>query len=93
MPMSRKDYGFAPFVGKGTRFLIPSLGTNNGGRIFDVSNASERQGLANYYIDLGKQSAMLYSHVFTYKNIVVQINGELDDAKAKKYQAALLKLH
>lgn len=90
--MSRQSYGMAPLVGKGVRFLIPSLGADAGGRVFDVPNAAERSRLAAYYTELGKQSAMLFSHVFVYKNIVVKINGELPDAKAEKYKAALLKL-
>lgn len=88
----RKGYGTAPLVGKGVRFLVPSLGEGAGGRVFDVPNAKERRQLADYYIGLGKQSAILYSHVFIHKNIVVQINGDLDDDTAEKYKAALLKL-
>lgn len=92
IPMTREKYGMAPLVGTGVRFLIPSIGVDSGGRIFDVPNPGERQRLAAYYTEMGKQSAILYSHVFVHKNIVVQINGELSDAKAAKYKAALLKL-
>lgn len=91
-PITREGYGMAPLVGKGVRFLIPSLGEDAGGRVFDVPNAAQRTKLARYYTALGEESAMLYSHVFVYKNIVVQINGELSDAKAAKYKAALMKL-
>ncbi|GBF05853.1 hypothetical protein DAERI_060113 [Deinococcus aerius] len=90
--MGPQDYGVAPYVGKGVRFLIPSLGADNGGRIFDVPNAAERRRLANTYIDLGKQSALFYSWVFVHKNIVVQINGDLPEAQALRYKEALLKL-
>jgi len=91
-PITREGYGMAPLVGKGVRFLIPSLGADSGGRVFDVPNAGQRARLAGYYTALGEESAAFYSHVFVHKNIVVQINGELSDAKAAKYKAALLKL-
>lgn len=90
--ITRDGYGMAPLVGKGVRFLIPSLGEDSGGRVFDVPNAGQRSKLAGYYTALGEESAALYSHVFVHRNIVVQINGELSDAKAAKYKAALLKL-
>ena len=88
-PMTRDDYGAAPFVGEGVRFLIPSLGEDMGGRIIVVPDAADRERLATYYRDLGKQSAMFFSHVFEVGDVVVQINGRLADDVAAQYEAAL----
>jgi hypothetical protein len=87
--LTREDYGQAPFVCEGVRFLIPSLGANKGGRVFVCPNTGDRDKLATYYQSLGKSSAALFSHVFTKGNALIQINGELKDDQAKRYEAAL----
>ena len=38
---------------------------------------------------MGASFAMLFSWVFVRDNILVQINGELPEAKAKQYETAL----
>lgn len=88
-PMTKDDYGFAPFVCEGTRFFIPSLGSNNGGRLFICDNDKDRDALASFYTELGKASAIAFSWVFTKGNIVVQINGDLPEDKAHQYEAAI----
>ena len=88
-PMTKDDYGMAPMVGDGVRFLIPSLGANMGGRVIVVPDKSERERLVAYYTDLGKQSAAFASHVFQSGDVVVQINGDLPDDQAAQYQDAL----
>lgn len=87
--MTAADYGQAPFVCGGVRFLIPSLGADKGGRVFVCPNAADRDKLAGYYQALGKSSAAFFSHVLVKGNTVVQINGELKEDQAKKYEAAL----
>lgn len=88
-PMTPQDYGAAPFLCTGTRFLIPSLGEDSGGRIFICDNKEDRNKLAIYYIELGASSALFFSWVYVKDNIVVQINGELPEATAKQYEAAI----
>jgi len=87
--LTKDDYGMAPYVGSGVRFLIPSLGADKGGRVFVVTDAQERANLVKYYTELGKSSAMLFSWVFESGPVVVQINGDLPEATARKYEAAL----
>lgn len=60
-----------------------------GGRVFVCPNTADRDKLAGYYQALAKSSAAFFSHVFTKGNIVLQINGELKEDQAKKYEAAL----
>lgn len=81
-PLTRDDYQMAPLVGSGLRFLIPSLCEDCGGRVFAVEDAAEREALANYYRDLPKLSAILFSWVYVRDNIVLQINGDLPDEQA-----------
>jgi hypothetical protein len=91
-PLTRKDYGKAPFVCKGMRFLIPSLGEDSGGRAFYCARKADRDRLARYYTSLGEQSAELFSHVFVNPPYLVQINGDLADEQAARYEAALATL-
>lgn len=88
--MGREDFGMAPYVGeKAVRLLIPSLGEDAGGRVFEIADDGDRELLSNYYKELGRQSAMFYSHIFEHKNILVQISGDLSDEKAKQYEDVL----
>jgi hypothetical protein len=87
--MTKDDYGMTPFVCDGTRFLIPSLGEDSGGRIFICENKEDLDNLAKYYNALGKASAMFFSWVFTKGEVVVQINGELEEDVARKYEKAI----
>ncbi len=88
-PMGPKNYGFAPYVCKGVRFLIPSLGEDSGGRILACPNAADRDAIAGYYERLAKKSAAFFSWVFVKGNVVVQINGDLEEEKARKYERAI----
>jgi hypothetical protein len=90
--MTRKDYGLAPYVCKGIRFLIPSLGEDAGGRAFFCPRKGDGDKLAKYYNSLGEQSAILFSHVFQQPPYLVQINGDLPDEQAAKYEEALAAL-
>lgn len=88
-PMSVDDYGLAPFVCDGTRFFIPSLGEDQGGRIFICPNDEDLALLRDYYEGLARESAAFFSWVFVKDSVLVQINGDLDDLTAAKYEAAI----
>ncbi len=88
-PMTKDEYGAAPYVCSGTRFFIPALGEEQGGRLFQCENSSDRDALAEYYTKLGKQSALFFSWVFVKGDYIVQINGNLDEATARQYESVL----
>lgn len=88
-PMTKDDYGPAPFLCEGQRFLIPSLGTNKGGRLFVCPNTGDVDKLKTYYQKLGEASAVFFSWTFNKGNVLVQINGELPEPQARKYEAAI----
>jgi hypothetical protein len=88
--MTRQDYGMAPLSAiEGTRFLIPSLCPDCGGRIFSFQNQEDLDLMKNYYEGLGRQSAFLFSWVFIKDNILVQINGDLSEERAREYENVL----
>lgn len=88
--MTKDDYGFAPFVAdKGVRFLIPSVGEDDGGRIFTFQGEEDLHKLKKYYDDLGEDSAALASWTIEHKNVLVQLNGDLPGKKAWDYKEAI----
>ncbi len=88
-PMKKDDYGLAPYVCEGTHFFIPSLCEDCGGRIFICDTDEDLELLKNYYEELGRVSAVFFSWVLTKDNVLIQINGALDEDVAKKYEEAI----
>ena len=88
--MTKDDYGASPYVAvEGTRFLIPSLCETCGGRILVFANIEDLELSKSYYVELGRQSALFFSWVFEKDNVLVQINGDLDEGAAAEYEDAL----
>jgi hypothetical protein len=92
-PMISDDYGLVPMLAlDGIRFFIPSICSDCGGRIMSFADAEKLQIVRDYYGQMGRFSAVLFSWVFVKENILVQLNGELPDADARQYEAALSSL-
>ena len=87
--MTKDNYGMAPYLCEGTRFLIPSLGENSGGRIFICDSINDLNALQKYYTELGEASALFFSWVFTNNNVLVQINGNLAEDIARQYEQVI----
>ncbi|WP_348646619.1 hypothetical protein [Halobacillus sp. Cin3] len=88
--MKADDFGMAPMKSdEAKRFLIPSLGADSGGRIFSFENKDDLEEMKSYYDDLGKESAMLYSHTAAREDILIQVNGELEGEEFNKYKEVL----
>ena len=85
--MQAADYGPAPLLCQegARRFLTPSLGPDNGGRLFVCSDAADAGKLKAYYDELGKASALFHSWTYQKGGVLVQLNGELEQAKADAY--------
>lgn len=89
-PMTVDDYGMAPMLAlEATRFIIPSLCADCGGRIMSFNKNEDLEVVKNYYDELAKSSALFFSWVFVKDNILVQINGDLPEPIAKQYETAL----
>ena len=89
-PMTTGDYGLVPMLAvEGKRFFIPSVCVDCGGRIMSFTNQEDLTIVQNYYAQMGRFGAVLYSWIFVKDNILVQINGELPEQNAQMYQAAL----
>jgi hypothetical protein len=89
-PMTKDDYGLAPMSAKeAVHFLVPSVCSDCGGRLYSFSSQDDLNRMKEYYDKLGQASAMFFSWVFVKDNILIQINGDMKDAQAKQYEAAL----
>lgn len=84
------DFGLAPFLTTNAiHFTIPSLCPDCGARVFAFDNPEDLQTMQNYYESLGDVSAAFASWVFVKDNLLVQLNGELPEERAREYEAAL----
>jgi hypothetical protein len=92
-PMTKDDYGLSPMSAiMGTRFLTPSVCADCGGRIFTFATPKDLEISQTYYTNLSKVSAALFSWVFVKDNILVQINGDMKEEQARKYETVLKNL-
>lgn len=92
-PMTKDDYGLAPMIAtEATRFFIPSLCDDCGGRVFAFENADDLEAMQTYYEKLAEGSAIFFSWVFVKDNILVQINGDMPEEQARQYETALANL-
>ncbi len=88
--MTKDDYGLAPMNAvEAWRFIIPSLCSTCGGRIYSFDDPTKLAAMKDYYDKLGEASAMFFSWTFAKDNILIQISGDLPEAKALLYQQAL----
>lgn len=88
--MSKEDYGSAPMLAKdGTRFFIPSLCADCGGRILAFNDQAGLDATADYYLSLNQSDPAQFSWIFMKSNIIVQLNGNTPETLARKYEAAL----
>lgn len=77
---------------EGVRFLIPSLGPDNGGRVFSFETQQDLETKRNYYYSPGRSPLIPFTWVFVHHNLLVQINGTLPRAEAIRYRDALMGL-
>lgn len=88
--MTKEDYGLAPMSAiEGIHFFLPSLCSDCGGRLYSFANLEDLSLMERYYTELGRQSAMFFSWVFVKDNILIQMNGDLSEENAIKYNEVL----
>jgi hypothetical protein len=88
--MNVDDYGLAPKLAMdGTRFFIPSLCAECGGRILAFKDQAGLESTADYYLSLNQSDPASFSWIFMKDNIIVQLNGDTPETLAHKYETAL----
>lgn len=88
-PMTEDDYGMSAITAdEGIRFLVPSICPDCGGRVMIFNDPEKLQAMKGYYLkveEVAGQKSWLYEN----GPVLVQINGDLPEEQAKKYEAAL----
>lgn len=77
---------------EGTRFLIPSLGYDAGGRVFVFENEEDLEVVASYYRNIENMPIFgegLHSHLYSDGLVLLQINGDLPEWEAGRYGEVL----
>ncbi|WJX08174.1 stress protein [Bacillus cereus] len=74
------------------RILVPALGEDSGGRIFEFKNKEDLEKAKKYYDDLGNGNQMLFSHTYAKGNFLIQMNGDMEDAQFNKYKEVMEKV-
>ncbi|MDA2124503.1 stress protein [Bacillus cereus] len=74
------------------RILVPALGEDSGGRIFEFKNKEDLEKAKKYYDDLGNGNQMLFSHTYAKGNFLLQMNGDMEDAQFNKYKEVMDKV-
>lgn len=74
---------------EGKRILIPSLGSDAGGRLFLFDNEENLQKAKSYYDELSNSGPMFYSHTHQSGLFLLQMNGDMEDNDFAKYAASL----
>ncbi|ERS93140.1 hypothetical protein [Staphylococcus simulans] len=92
--MTKDDYGMAPM--KADKAVIFGVekgedGNYKNARLMKFKNKDDLDQTKKYYDDLGKETAMFYSH--TYKSdddkFLIQMNGDIDDKTFEKYKKSM----
>ncbi|HFK1722479.1 stress protein [Bacillus thuringiensis] len=74
------------------RILVPALGEDSGGRIFEFKNKEDLEKAKKYYDDLGNGNQMLFSHTYAKGNFLIQMNGDMEDDQFNKYKEVMDKV-
>ncbi|NKW97379.1 stress protein [Bacillus toyonensis] len=74
------------------RILVPALGEDSGGRIFEFKNKEDLEKAKKYYDDLGNENQMLFSHTYAKGNFLIQMNGDMEDAQFNNYKEVMDKV-
>ncbi|RAI79707.1 hypothetical protein BFS35_011210 [Macrococcoides goetzii] len=81
--MSHEDFGPAPMKSKEAKQFVVEKDMN--ARLFYYDNENDLKEMKKYYDQLGKESAMLFSHTYAKGKFLIQANGSIDEKVFKKY--------
>lgn len=88
--MTKDDYGVGPMKSKeGVRVTVPQVCSDCNARIISYENEADLDEMKEYYDSMGEESAMLFSWTAKHKNILIQVNGDMEEEEFNKYKKAL----
>ncbi|MDM5188586.1 stress protein [Bacillus sp. DX4.1] len=88
--LPQKEFGNIRKEGK--RIVIPALGEDKGGRLYEFTKKEELEKAKKYYDKLGNSGPMFFSHTYAKGNFLLQMNGDMKDEEFVKYKDVMDKL-
>nr|WP_052109664.1 hypothetical protein [Bacillus clarus] len=88
--LPQKEFGNMRKEGK--RIVVPTLGEDKGGRLFEITKKEDLEKAKKYYDELGNSAPMLFSHTYAKGNFLLQMNGDMKDEEFAKYKGVIDKL-
>ncbi|PHK48573.1 hypothetical protein [Staphylococcus edaphicus] len=85
--MDKEDFGAAPMKAKEAKIF--EVEKNKNARIMRFTSDDDLKETKQYYDELGKSSAILYSHTYVKNNYLLQMNGDIADSTFEKYKKVL----
>ncbi|HGH7182778.1 stress protein [Bacillus cereus] len=82
--LPQKEFGNLRKEGK--RIIVPALGEDNGGRLFEITKKEDLEKVKKYYDELGNSAPMLFSHTHVKGDFLLQMNGDMKDEEFAKYK-------
>lgn len=90
--MTKDDYGMAPMKAKEGVIFGVEKGYDDqymNGRLMKFDNKDDLEQTKKYYDEVGKESALLYSHTHSKDDFLLQMNGDIDDKTFEKYKKSI----
>lgn len=85
--MTKDDFGMSPMKAKEAEiFTTPFVCDGCNVRVLSYDKASKLDEMKDYYDNLGEESAAFFSWTVKHKNILVQMNGDMDEEDYEKYR-------
>lgn len=85
--MSHDDFGAAPMKAEEAKIFV--VDGDKHARIMRFKNNDDLKQSKKYYDQLGKESAILYSHTYSKDNFLIQMNGDIEDSTFEKYKKSM----
>ncbi|HDR7718441.1 stress protein [Bacillus albus] len=82
--LPQKEFGNLRKEGK--RIVVPALGEDKGGRLFEITKKEDLEKVKKYYDKLRNSAPMLFSHTHANGNFLLQMNGDMKDEEFTKYK-------
>ncbi len=85
--MTREDFGLASMKSdEAMMFTVPFVCDDCNVRVFSYDNDADLEEMKAYYDDLGKESAILFSHTAKNGNLLIQAGGDMEDEVFAEYE-------
>ncbi|PEA21683.1 stress protein [Bacillus cereus] len=88
-PTGLPEKKFGNLRKEGKRIIVPALGEDKGGRLFEITKKDDLEKVKKYYDELGNSSPLFFSHTYEKGNVLLQMNGDMKDEEFAKYKDVL----